>query len=76
MENLRLGTAEVTTQIVQRDRHAELVCALANLASSIDKFSTEIRNLQRTEIDEAREPLISSLRSVALRCSQDESKDL
>jgi len=56
MEDLKLGTAEVTTQIVQRDRHAELVCALANLASSIDKFSTEIRNLQRTEIDEVREP--------------------
>jgi adenylosuccinate lyase len=56
MENLRLGTPEVTTQIVQRDRYAELVCTLANLASSIDKFSTEIRNLQRTEIDEAREP--------------------
>jgi adenylosuccinate lyase len=56
MESLRLGTAEVTTQIVQRDRHAELVCVLANLASSVDKFSTEIRNLQRTEIDEAREP--------------------
>jgi adenylosuccinate lyase len=56
MEDLELGTAEVTTQIVQRDRHAELVCALANLASSVDKFSTEIRNLQRTEIDEAREP--------------------
>jgi len=56
MENLKLGTVEVTSQIVQRDRHAELVCALANLASSIDKFSTEIRNLQRTEIDEAREP--------------------
>jgi len=56
VESLRLGTAEVTTQIVQRDRHAELVCVLANLASSVDKFSTEIRNLQRTEIDEAREP--------------------
>ena len=56
MEDLGLGSAEVTTQILQRDRHAELVCALANLASSIDKFSTEIRNLQRTEIDEAREP--------------------
>lgn len=56
MEDLGLGTAEVTTQILQRDRYAELVCALANLASSIDKFSTEIRNLQRTEIDEAREP--------------------
>ena len=56
MEDLGLGTTEVTTQILQRDRYAELVCALANLASSIDKFSTEIRNLQRTEIDEAREP--------------------
>ena len=56
MEDLRLGTTEVTTQIVQRDRYAELVCVLANLASSVDKFSTEIRNLQRTEIDEAREP--------------------
>jgi len=56
MKDLELETAEVTTQILQRDRHAELVCALANLASSMDKFSTEIRNLQRTEIDEAREP--------------------
>lgn len=56
MEDLRLGAPEVTTQILQRDRYAELVCALANLASSIDKFSTEIRNLQRTEIDEVREP--------------------
>lgn len=56
MEDLKLGTAEVTTQIIQRDRHAELVFALGNLASSIDKFATEIRNLQRTEIDEAREP--------------------
>jgi len=56
MEDLKLGTPEVTTQILQRDRYAELVCALANLASSVDKFSTEIRNLQRTEIDEAREP--------------------
>ncbi len=56
MEDLGLGTPEVTTQIVQRDRYAELVSVLANLASSIDKFSTEVRNLQRTEIDEAREP--------------------
>ena len=56
MEDLKLGTPEVTTQILQRDRYAEVICALANLASSIDKFSTEIRNLQRTEIDETREP--------------------
>jgi len=56
MKDLGVGVPEVTTQILQRDRYAELVCALANLASSIDKFSTEIRNLQRTEIDEAHEP--------------------
>lgn len=56
MEDLGLGVPEVTTQILQRDRYAELVSVLANLASSIDKFSTEIRNLQRTEIDEVREP--------------------
>jgi adenylosuccinate lyase len=56
MEDLGLGVAEATSQILQRDRHAELICALANLASSIDKFATEIRNLQRTEIAEVREP--------------------
>jgi len=56
MKDLGLRVPEVTTQILQRDRYAELMCGLANLASSIDKFSTEIRNLQRTEIDEAREP--------------------
>ncbi len=56
MKDLGLGSPEVTTQIVQRDRYAELVCDLANLASSIDKFSTEVRNLQRTEIGEVQEP--------------------
>ena len=56
MKRLGLQAGEVTTQIVQRDRHAELVCAFAILASSLDKFATEVRNLQRPEIDELAEP--------------------
>jgi adenylosuccinate lyase len=56
MEKLGLNEPEVTTQIIQRDRHAELICLLANIASSLDKFATEIRNLQRPEIGELAEP--------------------
>ena len=56
MKRLGLNSPEVTSQIVQRDRHAELVCLFAMIASSLDKFATEIRNLQRPEIDELSEP--------------------
>jgi adenylosuccinate lyase len=56
MKRLGLRGAEVTSQIVQRDRYAELVCVFAMIASSLDKFATEIRNLQRPEIDELAEP--------------------
>ena len=56
MEKLGLKSADITTQIVQRDRHAELICLLANIASSLDKFATEIRELQRPEIAELFEP--------------------
>ncbi|RLI34459.1 adenylosuccinate lyase, partial [Candidatus Bathyarchaeota archaeon] len=56
MERLGLKPVEVSTQIVQRDRHAELICLLALIASSLDKFATEIRELQRTEIGELAEP--------------------
>jgi adenylosuccinate lyase len=56
MKRLGLRAAEVTSQIVQRDRYAELVCVFAMVASSLDKFATEIRNLQRPEIDELGEP--------------------
>lgn len=52
---LGLRPAPVSTQIVQRDRHAEYFTALAVMASSIDKFTTEIRLLQRTEVREAAE---------------------
>jgi len=52
---LNLKPAPVSSQIVQRDRHAEYFTTLAIIASSIDKFSQEIRLLQRTEVREAEE---------------------
>jgi adenylosuccinate lyase len=54
----RLGVrpAPVSSQIVQRDRHAELLMALALLAASLEKFAVEIRGLQKTEIGEVEEP--------------------
>jgi adenylosuccinate lyase len=53
--NLGLKPAAVSSQIVQRDRHAEFFTTLAIIASSIDKFAQEIRLLQRTEVREAEE---------------------
>jgi adenylosuccinate lyase len=52
---LDLKVAPVSTQILQRDRHAEYVTALALLASSLEKMATELRNLQRTDILEVEE---------------------
>ncbi|MCL2496755.1 MAG: adenylosuccinate lyase [Clostridiales bacterium] len=52
---LGLHPAYVTTQTLQRDRHAEFICTIAIIGSSLDKFATEIRNLQRTEIFEVEE---------------------
>ena len=54
-EKLALKPAPVSSQIVQRDRHAEYFSTLAIIASSIDKFAQEIRLLQRTEVREAEE---------------------
>ncbi|MCK5300579.1 MAG: adenylosuccinate lyase [Thermoplasmatales archaeon] len=53
--NLRLGVEDVSTQIVCRDRYNELLCILANISTSMEKFATEIRNLQRDEISEVAE---------------------
>jgi adenylosuccinate lyase len=53
---LELGREDVATQVVGRDRHAELLAALAILGSSLDRFATEIRHLQRSEVREAAEP--------------------
>jgi len=54
-EKLGLKPAPVSSQIVQRDRHAEFFTTLAIIASSLDKFAQEIRLLQRTEVREAEE---------------------
>ncbi|MFH1031731.1 MAG: adenylosuccinate lyase [Chloroflexota bacterium] len=53
---LGLNPASVSSQILQRDRHAQFVTTLAIISSSLEKFATEIRSLQRTEIREAEEP--------------------
>ncbi len=53
---LGLRPEPVSTQVVQRDRHAAVVLELALLASSLEKFATEIRHLQRTEVREVEEP--------------------
>jgi adenylosuccinate lyase len=55
-EALGLEPAPSSTQILQRDRHAELLAALAVLASSLDRFALEIRHLARTEVREVEEP--------------------
>ena len=52
MKRLGIRAAEISTQIVQRDRYAEFICDLAILASSLDNFATEIRELARPEIGE------------------------
>ena len=55
-ERLGLEPAPTSTQILQRDRHAELLSTLAVTASSLDKFALEIRHLARTEVAEVQEP--------------------
>jgi len=55
-DRLGLEPEPVSTQIVPRDRHAELLSALALVASSLDRFATEIRHLARTEVREVQEP--------------------
>jgi adenylosuccinate lyase len=56
---LGLRVDPVSTQIVQRDRHAALLCAIAIAGGSLERFATEIRNLQHTEIGEVQEPFRS-----------------
>ncbi len=55
-EHLGLEPDPASTQVIARDRHAELLCALALCATSLDRFATEIRHLARTEVREAEEP--------------------
>jgi adenylosuccinate lyase len=55
-DKLGLTPAPISSQIIQRDRHAQFVTTLALIACSLEKFATEIRSLQRTEILEVEEP--------------------
>lgn len=54
-KKLGLTPVRLATQVIQRDRHAEYMTTLAIVASSLEKFATEVRNLQRTDIREAEE---------------------
>jgi len=55
MEELDLNEVDVSNQVVQRDRHAEMICWMAIVASTLDKICVEIRSLQRSEIGEVQE---------------------
>jgi adenylosuccinate lyase len=55
-ERLGLAAAPVSSQVIQRDRHAELMTSLAITGASLEKFALEIRGLQKTEIGEVEEP--------------------
>jgi adenylosuccinate lyase len=56
LARLGLTPEPIANQVVQRDRHASLVCALAVLGGTLEKIAVEIRHLQRTEVREAEEP--------------------
>ncbi len=58
-DRLRLEPEPVSTQVVARDRHAELLGALALVAASLERFALEIRHLARTEVREVQEPFAS-----------------
>lgn len=55
-KKLKLKPSPASTQVLQRDRHAEFMTTLAVVASTLEQFATEIRNLQRTEVWEVEEP--------------------
>src|ERR1700722_6876407 len=56
LERLGLGREDVSTQVVARDRHAELLQTIALAGAGLERLATEIRHLQRTEVREAQEP--------------------
>lgn len=57
-KKLNLKAAKISTQIIQRDVYAQYLSTLAIIGSSLEKFATEIRHLQRTEVQEAEEPFV------------------
>ncbi len=54
-EHLGIGSADISTQVLQRDRHAYYMATLAVIASTLEQMATEVRNAQRTEVREAEE---------------------
>ena len=56
MEKLGLRAEDISTQVIPRDRHAVLLARIAIAAAGIERFATEVRNLQRTEVREVEEP--------------------
>ncbi len=61
-ERLGLEPDPLSTQVIARDRHAELLSALALVATSLERFATEIRHLARTEVREAEEPFAKGMK--------------
>ncbi len=61
-ERLELEPDQVSTQVISRDRHAELLSTLAICATSLDRFATEIRHLARTEVREVEEPFTAGMK--------------
>src|SRR5436190_1649717 len=59
LTRLAVAREDVSTQVVPRDRHAELLAAIAIAAAGLERFATEIRHLQRTEVREVQEPFRS-----------------
>jgi adenylosuccinate lyase len=59
MERLGLGREDVATQVIPRDRHAVLLSQIAVAGAGLERFATEVRNLQRTEVREVEEPFAS-----------------
>jgi adenylosuccinate lyase len=61
-ERLGLEPEPVSTQVIARDRHAELLAALALVAASLERFATEVRHLARTEVREVEEPFAAGMK--------------
>ena len=68
LRRLGLGREDVSTQVVPRDRHAELLEAIALAGAGLERFATEIRHLQRTEVREVEEPFRAGARRARRRC--------
>ena len=66
-----LKAAPISSQIIQRDRHAEFFTTLALIGSSIEKIAVEIRHLQRTEVSEAEEPFTTGQKGILRHAPQE-----